>query len=66
MTSFEAPTNPIDHVFRPQLKAFVAGLEQTPVPEMQDMRAGVLAFISAFAPEALSGTFHIGAGGIKR
>ena len=56
MTSFEAPANPIDHVFRTQLKAFVAGLEQTPVPEMQDMRAGVLAFISAFAPEALSGT----------
>lgn len=56
MSSIDAPANPTDHIFRTQLKAFVSGLEQQPVPEVQDLRAGTLAFIAAFAPEALSAT----------
>ena len=46
----------LDALFRAELKTFLSNVGEQPVPESQDLRAGVLGFIATFAPEALSDT----------
>ncbi len=44
----------VNALFQSQLKAFVSGLDQLPVPMEQDRRAGAVAFLAAFATETIS------------
>lgn len=43
----------LERIFRSELNAFMASIDQTPVALEQDMRAGVVAFIATFASEIL-------------
>lgn len=49
-------TGALDVLFRTELKAFLSHIGKQPVPEAQDLRAGVLGFLATFAPESLSDT----------
>ena len=44
----------LDRLFRAEIAAFRREIEIRPVPERQDLRAGAVAWIAAFAPEVLS------------
>ena len=44
----------LDELFYQDLAAFTEGFEITPVPIEQDLRAGAIGWIAAFAPEAVS------------
>ena len=56
MIDHDPPANALDDLFRSQLRAFIAGLDETPMPKAQDLRGATLAFIAAFAPDTLSAT----------
>jgi hypothetical protein len=47
------PAKVLERIFRSELNAFMASIDQTPVTLEQDMRAGVVAFIATFASEIL-------------
>lgn len=46
----------LDAVFQAELEAFLSHIDQQPVSEAQDLRAGILGFLATFAPESLSDT----------
>jgi hypothetical protein len=44
----------LDQLFQAEVAAFRRGFEEQPVPLIQDLRAGTVAWIAVFAPEAIS------------